>query len=246
MTADHDRLLIRRRQAAVRLVGDDSPAAERITNAPAGYLLAHDSGDVARHGALLSPVPGSGEVRVVVTPGRVSGAWHVDVAARDRRGLLAAFTGVLAERRIDVVRAVLATWDDGAALEAFVVRSAVAPDAAGLQVAFAASLDGRVSSAALPDAQVRFDEKTSPVFTACEVRAEDRPGLLHALAVAFVTARIDVHAASVATVDGVACDRFDLTDRYGRKLTGGMKAAIRAHIREGVIARRRPPRLARR
>src|SRR5205823_2789444 len=131
---------------------------------------------------LLSPVPAPGAVRVVATPGRAVGEWHLDVAARDRPGLLAACTGVLADRGIDVVQAVLATWADGAALEAFAVRSAVAPDAMGLQTAFEASLDQPRSSPPLPDAAVVFDRVASTVYTACEVRATDRPGLLHGLA----------------------------------------------------------------
>ena len=92
----------------------------------------------------------------------------------------------LAERAIDVIQAVVATWDDGAALQAFVVRSAPAPDAAGLQTAFEASLDRRLSAPALPDATVAFDRGASTVYTACEVQAADRPGLLHVLAVAIL------------------------------------------------------------
>ena len=236
-------LLARRVAAAVRLVGADSAAAARIAEAAPGYLLAHDSSDVARHGALLSPVPDPARVRVAVTPRRSAGEWQLDVAARDRPGLLAAFTGVLAGRQIDVVQAVLATWSDGAALEAFAVRSVSPPDAGSLQAAFEAALCVPQSSPPLPDATVEFDRGASALYTACEVRATDRPGLLHALAVAFAAAGADVHAARVVTVDGQACDRFDLSDAAGRKLDAGVERAIQSHVREGVVTRPpRPPR----
>lgn len=231
---EEEGLVARRVAAAVRLVGDDEAVAARITTAPAGYVLAHDSSDVARHCALLSPLPAPGEVRVVTTPGRAPGRWHLDVAGRDRPGLLAALTGVLAAQEVDVAQAVLATWDDGAALEAFVIRSATAPDAVGLQAVFEASLSQPLWSPPIPDAVVRFDGDASRLYTGCEVRAGDRPGLLHALAVAFAAAGADVHAAQVATTSSFACDRFDLSDGAGGKLDAALRDAIRAHITQGV------------
>ena len=218
----------------------------RMADAPPGYLHVHDPSDIARHSDLLSSVPAVGEVRVVVTPGRTSGSWHLDVAARDRPGLLAAFTGVLAIWGVDVVQAVLATWDDGAALEAFVVRSVVPPDAVALQAALTASLERSLWSPPVPDASVTFDREASSLYTACEVRAVDRPGLLHAVAVAFATAGADVHAAGITTVDGVACDRFDLSDGRGAKLDAALEEAVRAHVAAGVAAPLRPRRRFRR
>jgi [protein-PII] uridylyltransferase len=234
----------RRVAAAVRLVGGDEAAAARIGDAPAGYVLAHDSSDIARHCSLFSPLPGPDHVRVVATPGRAAGEWHLDVGARDRPGLLAAFTGVLAGHGVDVVQAVLATWDDGAALEAFVVRSSAPPDVRTLQAAFEGSLGLPLWSAPVADASVAFDRDASPLYTACEVRAADRPGLLHAVAVALAEAGADVHAARVVTVGGVARDRFDLSDGAGAKLGPAQEDAVRAHIAAGVAAR--PARPARR
>lgn len=233
--ASHDLALLERRTAAARrIVAGDAVAAARIEDAPAWYLLVHDSGDVARHVGLLAPVPQPGEVRVLVTPGHRAGEWLVDVAAHDRPGLFAAMTGVLAERRIDVVQAVLATWDDGAALEAFVVRAAAPPDAAELRASFAMSLAAPVQAPALVGAEVAFDAGASSRFTGCEVRVPDSAGVLHALAVAFAAAGADVHAARVVTVGGMACDRFDLTDRDGRKLPPATEAAIRRHLEAGA------------
>ena len=40
--------------------------ANRIAACPPGYLLAHDSGDIARHCELLEPLPAPGEVRALV------------------------------------------------------------------------------------------------------------------------------------------------------------------------------------
>ena len=244
--AEHRGQVEDRGAAAARLVGGPSPVAARIAAALPGYLLAHDSGDVARQCQLLEPLPAPGEVRVVVTPGRARGAWHLDVATLDRPGLLAACTGVLAEESLDVAQAVVATWDDGGALEAFVVCSAVPPAAGVLQAAFEASLDRPLDAMPVVGAEVRFDADASPLYTRCDVEAPDRPGLLHAVASAIAAAGADVHAARVATVDGVARDRFDLSDRAGRKLDATVEAAVRTGLACGVTAPRSRARVRRR
>lgn len=236
---DHRGQVARRTAAAVRMIGPAAAASARIAAAPPGYLLAHTSSDIVRQCELLSPLPAPGEVRVVATPARSPGEWHLDIAGRDRPGLLAAFTGVLVDSEIDVVQAVLATWDDGGALQALVIRSSEPPQPATLQHAFAASLDESLSSPPVPDAHVSFDDAAPTLYTRGDVVAADRPGLLHAIAVAIATTGADIHAARVTTVDGVAHDRFDLSDRTGAKLDTTLEDAIRASIRGGVDPTRR-------
>ena len=187
---------------------------DRIATAPAAYARVHAPADLQRHAAMLATLPAPREVRVVTTPGRVAGTWNLDVAARDRPGLLARMTGVLAAHGVDVVQAVIATWDDGAALQSFVVRGGEVPPAR----VFERALERPLVPQPIDDASVVFDNDASSTYTLCEVTAPDRPGLLHAITVAFATAGVDIHAASVATVDGVARDRFDLTDSGGHQL----------------------------
>jgi UTP:GlnB (protein PII) uridylyltransferase len=153
--------------------------------------------------------------------------------------LLAAFTGVLARRGVDVHQAVLATWDDGGALEAFVVTAANPPEPGALQDAFEASLDEPLSSAPIADADVSFAAGASALYTSCDVRAVDRPGFLHDVAVAIASAGADVHAARVTTINGIVQDRFDLSDRSGHPLDAAMEEAIRLGIHRGVTGGRR-------
>lgn len=223
----------RHRAQAVQLAGSGTPVATRIAAAPPGYLLAHRSSDIVRHCELLEPLAADGEVRVVATPGWSRGVWHLDLVSRDRPGLLAAFTEVLLDSGIDVLQAVLATWDDGGALQALTVRSARTPQPTTLQLALSRALDAPLSAPPVADAQVRFDHVTSPLYTACDVTVTDRPGLLHAIAVAIAAAGVDIHAARVTTNDGVAFDRFDLSDPAGHKLSVAQEHAIRAGIASG-------------
>ena len=234
LSREHRAEIDARRVGALRHVAPNSAVARRIATAPPSYLLAHTGSDIARQCELLAPSPAPGAVRVAVTPGRTPGTWHLDIGTRDRAGLLACFTGVLVGAAIDVVQAVVATWADGGALQALVVRGDTAPDPVVLQRGFAAALERPLTSFPTDGVEIGFDQTMSPVFTACEVTAPDHPGLLHAVATALAATGTDIHAASVATVDGVARDRFDLTDRDGRKIDADRQRQIRDTLRVGV------------
>ena len=226
----------RHRAEASRIAGPDTATAERIAAAPRGYLLTQPARDIARHAALLEPLPHRGRARVAVAP--INDGWRVDVASRDQAGLLAAVTGVLFEAQLDVVDAIIATWGDGGAVESFAVRSASKPDESVLQSAIESALGRPALSPPVEGIELRFDDDGSPWYSLCEVTGTDQPGLLHRLAVAFSAAGADVHSAHVATTGGRVTDRFELTDRRGDKLTEPIKEKIRAALAAGVVARR--------
>jgi predicted amino acid-binding ACT domain protein len=237
LSREHRAQIDAKRASTLALLTDDPPVVPRVSTAPVGYLLAIAGSDIARQCALLEPLPSPGEVRAVATPGRAPGSWHLDLATRDRPGLLAAFTGVLADAAVDVAQAVVATWPDGAALQALVVRCAGPPDASELLEALTASLDAPVRVPPVADASITFDQLASPLYTACQVEAPDHPGLLHAIASAIAATGTDIHAASVTTVAGVAQDRFDLTDRDGRKVDPVRQRMIQDTLHHGLPRR---------
>ncbi len=255
---DARNLVERRRAEALRLAGSDPGVIDRVQHAPRAYLLNQDAADVARQAALLEPLPGRSRARVGVVPIEApSGSrheWRVEVAVRDRPALLATVSGVLAEAGLDVLDAVIATWDDGAALESFRVRRALLepaqlddeqiararpPEASWLEQEIVAAFDRPLTSPPNPDAEVIFDDSGSPWYTLCEVRSPDRRGLLHTITVGLASAGADVHSARLVTTDGRAVDRFELTDRTGRKLDTEVKDAIVVAITGGVVPRRR-------
>ncbi len=207
-----------------------TPAA-RARSAPPAYLPTQSASDIARHCQLLETRPGPGEVRLAITPARRG--WNLDVAARDRPGLLAAVTGVLAARDRSVVQAVVATWADGGALETFVVDEAI-DDVSDLQTALEDALEQPLASDPIPEAVVVFDNDAGRWFTRMEVLASDRAGLLHGVATAIAVGGADVHGAGVMTRDGVAVDQFDLTDQAGAKVTPVRQDAIRHRVLNGV------------
>ncbi|MBA2609758.1 MAG: cation:proton antiporter [Actinobacteria bacterium] len=224
----------RRRRALTVVEGKN--AADRIEEAPRAYVLRQSAEAIARHAEFLRRPVGGDEVRVRALSN--GDEWLLDVATRDRPGLLADVTGVLAKHRLSVVEAVVATWADGIALEAFRVNGD-APDcnaiAADIRAAFAIPL----SSEPLHNATVTFDQSASPWHTVCDVVAPDRPGLLHTIATGFAAAGVDVVAATIGEADGRADDRFELVDRNGRKLSPDHEAAITRFLEAGVVAKRR-------
>ena len=233
----------------MRLAGGDRAVVERIAHAPRTYLLAQDAADVARQAALLEPLPQPGRARVAVDQLEgESHEWRVEVASRDRPGLLATVTGVLSDSGLSVQDAVVATWADGGALESFrvVPTRGAPPDDEALTAAIVEAFDRPLEAPPTPGAEVVFDDDASPWYTLCEVRSVDRPGLLHAITAAFASAGVDVHSARVRTVEGQAADRFEVTDRNGRKLGEPAKRAVIEALTGGVRTGRRGRLLRRR
>ena len=272
---DARNMVERRRAEALRSAGDNPRVIDRIKHAPRAYLLSQNAIDIARQAAFVEPVPARGEASVAVlalTPegeasdvdtgdGNGDGAarWRIEVAARDRQGLLATVSGVVADAGLDILDAAVATWGDGAALDTFLVQRAglsparfsehelsevPPPDPVKLESAIVAAFDEPLESLPNPDAELRFDDHASPWYTICEVRSPDRRGLLHSLTAAMASAGASVHSARLVTIAGTAVDRFELTDRNERKLDESAKQAVLDAVRDGVSPKRR--RLSRR
>ncbi len=120
------------------------------------------------------------------------------------------------------------------------------PDADALTAAIVEAFDRPLEAPPTPGAEVVFDDDASPWYTLCEVRCVDCPGLLHSITVGFASAGVDVHSARVGTVEGRAVDRFEVTDRNGRKLGEPAKRAVIDAVTGGVRTGRRGRLLRRR
>jgi Kef-type K+ transport system membrane component KefB len=237
----------RRRAEAARLVSGRPDLVGRIEEAPQGYLLRETSVAIARQVALLEPLPGQREARVAITAVDGGPEFWVDVGARDRPGLLAAVTGVLAGLGVNVSEALVATWPDRGALETFrVTGSPSLPEPRHLATEIEEGLDNSLVAEAIPEATVAFDDASSPWHTIGEIRAPDRIGLLHFQAIAIAAAGADVSAARITTEGGTAIGRFDLNNSVGEKLTDSEKDLIRSFIASGGPAGRGRPALWRR
>jgi Kef-type K+ transport system membrane component KefB len=229
-----------RRAEATRLVGANKGARERLELAPRAYLLATAPADLARQVALCDPVPRRDGVRLAVTPlaGEVAVCW-IDVVARDRPGLLARQTGVLASGGIDVIGAIAATWGDGCALSSFLVHAAQPPAEPPLAAELEAALGQPLEARPMSGVTLEFDDAGSPWHTVCTARARDQRGLLHAVTTAFAAAGANVLAARVRTADDAVVDVFELTDSKGAKMAPAVQDKVRELLAGGVSGGRR-------
>lgn len=71
-----------------------------------------------------------------------------------------------------------------------------------------------------------LDNDAHPWHSVVTVTGSDQPGLIQAIAAAFARARISVHHARIATVDGSVSDRFEVSTRHGRKITESALARV--------------------
>lgn len=185
---------------------------------------------------------GVGVCLVRARPSGVPGYWELTVAALDRPGLFATLAGVLSLHGLDIRSAELLTWKGGAALDTFVVSGppdTLFPEEAWARVQRSAhyALTGKLDleyrleerrrsplsvSAARPRYRpsVNVDNDESDFLTRIEVKAGDRLGLLHDIALALHRLGLDIQSARIASSGGRVADVFYVRDELGQKLGG--------------------------
>jgi [protein-PII] uridylyltransferase len=175
-----------------------------------------------------------GEPHVVVHP--IGGAFRIDVFDRDRLGLFGDTAGLLAAYGF-IVRTARVRTQEGIAANQWQVDSPSgdSPDAAAIVRGLASlsegdrqplrALDRRsVLKADLVGARPRAQTRAMVVphasadCTVIEIRAQDRPALLHEVGMTFARAGLSVHSAYIATYAGQTLDTFYLSEFGGRPL----------------------------
>ena len=178
---------------------------------------------------------GEPQVRVIAT----GGTHRLDITDLDRVGLFADTAGLLAAEGHTVRTAILRTVE-GIAVNEWHVESpsGAVPDPARLERGLArlgrgdrgplVTLDRRRAHVARPSGHADLGSPgqaralvvpgASSDATVLEVRAQDRPGLLHELGDALARAGISVRSAHIATYAGQTLDTFYLTGADGLPL----------------------------
>jgi [protein-PII] uridylyltransferase len=186
--------------------------------------------------ALVQTVVADERPRVAVTA--MDDLHTVTVVARDRPGLLADIAGTLAASRLTVKSALIRTVPAGplgisVAVDTWWVdsNSAEVPDPATIETSLRRLGGGdrsvldrlvrrdagyRAPSGAPSRARVVLVPGASAEATVLEVRAADRPGLLHAIGAALAAVGVDLRSAHIATHAGQAVDVLYVCDAAGR------------------------------
>ncbi|HET7474766.1 MAG TPA: [protein-PII] uridylyltransferase [Dermatophilaceae bacterium] len=200
-----------------------------------------DSAGPADHAEVVQPDLLTAEIVGLVASGQPhvlvraeGGAHQIEVFDRDRLGLFADTAGLMAANGI-VVRSARVRTQEGVAANTWVVDipGGDAPDpellvrglrrlAEGDRTPLRAlerrySAVGRGSS--MPGlTRAMVVPRGSDDATVIEIRAKDRPGLLHDIGVTFARAGLSVRSAHIATYAGQTLDTFYVTEFGGRTL----------------------------
>ena len=209
---------MRRRQA--RDLTDDPALIDRITHAPTTYVLAHEPAMLLEHARLIEPAPHGRNVRVSVQPTATPGHYMINVACRNRRGLLSRLSGAFTDAGYSVISASLATWPDDSVLDTFVISADTPPEPVALGNVLSNAQRGRlrprrVRGEAL---QIAVDNSIHPWHSVLRVAGRDSLGLLAAVSYALSEVGVVVHHAVIQTRDGIVDDSFEISDRVGRKV----------------------------
>ncbi len=208
-------------RAATALRGEDPPGPAPIAEAEV---------------ELVRTVLMNGRPRVAVTP--MDELFTVTVVAPDRSGLLADIAGVLASFRLTVKSALVRTVAEGdldIAVDTWWVESRgdMPPpelleqhlrrlsegDQSVLEPLIRRDAGFRSRSGAPARPRVVLLPGASEDATVLEVRAADRPGLMHAIGSALAGVGVDLRSAHVATHAGQAVDVLYVCERGGGRLS---------------------------
>jgi [protein-PII] uridylyltransferase len=228
------------------------PAAVRadmerfIATMPDGYFLATPEEMIAAHGDLrrhFAEREAAGERPALAT--QLTHFTERDysefaVCTRDRPGLFAMLSGVLAAHGMNILAARITTSHDGVALDAFRVShdDADLPGDAErwerVERTLRAVLEGRVDIEELVrrsqrpsiltrrrrpvPTSVEIDNRVSREYTVLDVYTGDRVGLLFSITNCLYHLWLEIHLAKITTMVDQVLDVFYVTDNEGRKI----------------------------
>lgn len=211
-----------------------------IESMPDRYFLTTPEDEMPSHFALKKRFAGDGFVSSVRHfPERDCS--EMVICTKDRPGLFASITGVLAALGLDILNARITTCNDGLILDVFRISHSGRPDAvmepkkwsrvnATLEGVLAGSIDVErlVAGSNTPSLLTRripqvstvihIDNEASDDFTVVEVYTQDRIGVLFTITYGLHQMDLSIHLAKISTnVDQVA-DVFYVTDERGKKV----------------------------
>ncbi len=240
------------RNAVLRDLPADDPRREFILGAPVRYLAGRDASQVLTHADLVMAlaeerVPGAHAVRI--DSGPVEGSFDVTIAVRDRHGLLATLSGVLALAGLDILSVEATATGSDVVLDTFTVRSAtLAPLAAETWTRFDRLLDAALRDRLSIGVRLaerrrhyrmahagigKMDVLPGDAYAATvRVRAADRVGLLYDIARAMADSGLEIRSVTATTRHDSVDDVFRVTDAMGGVPEEGLLGMLRMRLRE--------------
>ena len=212
--------LLEMRVSAALALASNSSVRSRITHAPASYALSHSPEQMVQHAELVEPSPRPGQARVAVHATDKPDIWLINIACRDQTALLARLSSALTSLNLNVLGADITTWGDGAVLDIFTVQSSSPPNHTEVTNAVTSALGGRrVKVSAQPLAlHAVVDNSAHPWHSVLTVTGPDRSGLLRDVTSTLADLKMVIHHAFISTTNDAVENKFEISDRHGRKL----------------------------
>ena|GEM_PF-822807 len=177
----------------------------------------------------------------------------------DRAGLLSRICGLLAAHDITILQARIFTRLDGAIVDRFMVADAdrggtiTAGQEEAVNAQLAAAVTGELDIEGMLAAHAErwrlrdrprmshpvsllWDPAASDRYSVLEIRAADRVGLLHDLALTMTLVGVAIHQAFISTEGERAVDAFYLTDPLGAPLDDSARELLRQKLTDLLTA----------
>ena len=216
-----------------------------IQGFPVRYLRAHPAEEITAHIRLYDRSRGNG---VAVQLDTLPGAFQLTVIANDRPGLFGSLAGAISSFGMNIMKAEAFSNSEGVILDTFVFTDPKRalelnpPEAERLQDLMTRIALGKTEARRLfrnrpgprlePPAlqpEIQFDSEACESATLVEVMAEDRPGLLYALATVFFSSSCNIDAVLIDTKGNRALDVFYVA-RGGAKLSPELQHELREKL----------------
>jgi [protein-PII] uridylyltransferase len=247
---------VRARVRAAATPATLSAVGRLVDTMPDSYFLSTPEEALADHAALVERLDTEETSGVVMHRSDFPelGYLELAIATRDRPGLFAMITGVLAAEGLNILAARIATSRDGVALDAFRLSRpsedfALDEDrAARLESTLDAVLRGTIDVEELVERSARpwlrrrrgrpiattidIDNDVSDAYTVLDVTTGDRVGLLFTITNCLYRQWVQIHLAKVTTMVTQAMDAFYVTDHEGRKIEDPARLE---HIRTALL-----------
>ncbi|MGO9229760.1 MAG: [protein-PII] uridylyltransferase [Bryobacteraceae bacterium] len=215
---------------------------------PKRYLRTHSEAEIDEHMALAERSRPTG---IAVDIRKLDSAWQLTLVTADRPGLFASLAGTLSSFGMNIVRAEAFSNRHGTILDTFTFEdplhtldlnsSEVERLAAVVERVLAGKTDVRQLLRNRPKAapptrksaiagRVSFHNEASQTATLVEIVAQDRPGLLYALASALSDAGANIEVVLIDTEAHKAIDVFYVTS-LGSKLNAAQQAILGEKLR---------------
>jgi [protein-PII] uridylyltransferase len=232
-----------------------------LTRMSNSYVLSTPEESMAEHADLVERFEGRegeqgpGAIALAIVDVPEYDCVDLAVAARDRPGLFAMISGVLAAEGLNILAARIATSDDGIALDTFRLsrpNGETDPERwERFEEMLGRVLRGEVTADELVQHSMRpwalrrrgrpitttidIDNDVSDTYTVIDVTTGDRVGLLFTITSALFRLGVVIHVAKVTTMVTQALDAFYVTDREGRKIDDAEQLrVIRATLQDVV------------